>query len=101
MRYASLSCVLLLSGFTTVAAQTPRVYTRADSLRGSYTAPGRSWWDVSFYDLQVRINPADSSIRGSNGITYRVLQSARLMQIDAYLADPDGNEISFGGGPRE
>jgi aminopeptidase N len=49
------------------------VFTHADTLRGSIT-PGRAWWDVTFYDLHVRINPTDSSIRGYNGITYRVIK---------------------------
>jgi aminopeptidase N len=59
----------------------PRVFTHADTLRGSNT-PERAWWDATFYDLHVRVNPADSSIRGSNGITYRVLHPASVMQID-------------------
>ncbi len=63
-------------------AQTPRVFTHADSLRGSYTSPGRAWWDVGFYDLHVTVNPADSSIRGWNGITYRALAPGRELQID-------------------
>ena len=64
------------------AAQTiDTVYTHADTLRGS-NGPGRAWWDAAFYDLHVRVNPADSSIRGWNGITYRVLAPARAMQID-------------------
>ncbi|HYJ78714.1 MAG TPA: M1 family metallopeptidase [Longimicrobiaceae bacterium] len=75
-------------------------FTRADSLRGSIT-PERSWWDVTFYDLHVRINPADSSIAGRNGITYRVVQPAREMQID--LQAPlevdsmvqDGRRVSY------
>lgn len=64
------------------AAQTPRVYTRADTLRGSYTTPSRAWWDVAFYDLHVTISPADSTIGGYNGITYRVLQPGHELQID-------------------
>jgi aminopeptidase N len=56
--------------------------SRADTLRGSFTTPGRRWWDVTFYDLSVSVTPADSSIRGRNGITYRVLEPAREMQID-------------------
>ena len=63
------------------AAQDTTRYTRADTLRGSNGA-ARAWWDVAFYDLRVRVDPADSSIRGSNGITYRVLQPAQEMQID-------------------
>jgi len=62
-------------------AQTTRAFTHADTLRGSI-GPARAWWDVAFYDLHVRVNPADSSIRGWNGITYRVLAPAHEMQID-------------------
>jgi aminopeptidase N len=59
-----------------------RTFTRADTLRGEWKTPQRSWWDVVFYDLRVAIDPADSTIRGSNGITYRVLGPAKEMQID-------------------
>ncbi|MDQ3674348.1 MAG: M1 family metallopeptidase [Gemmatimonadota bacterium] len=81
------------------AAQDTPTFTRADTLRGSNT-PERAWWDAAFYDLAVRINPADSSIAGRNTITYRVLAPAREMQID--LQQPlvvdsivqDGGELS-------
>ena len=56
-------------------------FTHADTLRGS-NGPARAWWDVQFYDLHVRVNLADSSIRGWNAITYRVFQPSRDMQID-------------------
>jgi len=65
---------------TGLSAQRPR-FTHADTLRGSDT-PERAWWDVIFYDLHVQVNPADSSIRGSNAVTYRVLGPARELQID-------------------
>jgi aminopeptidase N len=71
-------------GAQTVASGAPR-FTRADSLRGSI-GPARAWWDVEFYDLRVSVSPRDSSIRGSNGISYRVLPGPRTakpeMQID-------------------
>ena len=57
-------------------AQEPGRYSRADTLRGS-NGPGRSWWDVTFYDLHVRVNPKDSSISGWNGITYRATADGR------------------------
>jgi aminopeptidase N len=60
----------------------PPAYTRADTLRGSWTTPGRAWWDVVFYDLHVAVSPSDSSIRGRNAITYRVLAPGRELQID-------------------
>ncbi len=58
-----------------------RVYTHADTLRGS-NGPGRSWWDATFYNLNVHVMPSDSSIAGYNAITYRVLKPAQEMQID-------------------
>jgi len=81
------------------AAQNP-TYTHADTLRGS-NGPDRAWWDAAFYDLHVRVNPADSSIVGWNGITYRVLQPAQEMQIDLQVplvADSmvqDGRKLSY------
>ena len=72
------------------AARAPRVTystktSRADTLRGSFTTPGRRWWDVTFYDLHVDVRPADSSVAGWNGITYRVVEAPRSraeLQID-------------------
>ncbi len=55
--------------------------TRADTLRGSIT-PERAWWDVTFYDLHVDVRPADSTITGRVGVTYRVLDPARELQLD-------------------
>ena len=72
---------LVVAPLTTGAAQNDTAFTHADSLRGAL-GPQRAWWDVAFYDLHVTIQPADSSIRGWNGITYRVLGPGREMQID-------------------
>lgn len=72
--------ILALAPCAPAAAQ-PTTYTHADTLRGS-NGPARAWWDAQFYDLHVRVEAADSSIRGWNGITYRVLAPAREMQID-------------------
>ena len=70
----------LIATATALAAQ-QRTYSRADTLRGS-NGPARSWWDVEFYDLNVRVNPADSTISGWNAITYRVIRPSTEMQID-------------------
>ncbi len=56
-------------------------FTRADTLRGS-DGPGRAWWDVTFYDLAVTVTPEDSSLAGTNTITYRVLAPGHEMQLD-------------------
>ncbi|WGF94164.1 M1 family metallopeptidase [Aequorivita marisscotiae] len=55
--------------------------THADTLRGSIT-PERAWWDVTHYDLKVTVNPSEKTIKGSNTITYKVLDENDLMQID-------------------
>jgi len=82
MRYPLLVAALLASPLALGGAQTARSFTRADTLRGSFTTPARAWWDVTFYDLHVTISPADSSVRGYNAITYRVLAPAPELQID-------------------
>ena len=83
MRHALLIAALLTAaGGAPLAAQANQAYTRADTLRGSYDSPARAWWDVTFYDLNVRVNPADSTIRGRNVIVYRVLAPGTEMQID-------------------
>ena len=79
MRRIALLGLLTAWPLAGVLAQGP--YTHADTLHGS-NGPGRAWWDAAFYDLHVRVNPADSSIRGWNLITYRVLQPSQEMQID-------------------
>jgi aminopeptidase N len=81
MRSPTLLVCLALVPAGPLAAQRDTTVTRADTLRGS-NGPGRAWWDVTFYDLHVRVQPGDSSIRGSNAITYRVLQPGDTMQID-------------------
>lgn len=77
--FAALAAALLAVAAAIPAQAQP--FTRADSLRGSI-GPGRAWWDVVFYDLNIAVAPADSSVRGYNAITYRVLQPASEMQID-------------------
>ena len=104
MRFAAVVAGMALALFPPAASLSQTVtptptFTRADTLRGSNTAE-RSWWDAAFYDLAVKVNPADSSIAGRNTITYRVLSPAREMQID--LQQPlvvdsivqDGTELS-------
>jgi len=75
--------VLLLAAAGPALAQSHDGFTptRADSVRGSDN-PDRAWWDVTFYDLHVRMDPADSSITGWNGITYRVRRPGQTMQLD-------------------
>src|SRR3970282_1953842 len=45
-------------------------FTRQDTLRGSITKE-RAWWDVKHYHLDIKVNPVDSTITGSNTIKYQ------------------------------
>jgi aminopeptidase N len=63
------------------------VFTRQDSLRGSITKE-RIWWDVKYYNLDIKVNHLDSTITGSNTIQYKVIQPYNVMQID--LQNPMG-----------
>ncbi|WP_317897534.1 M1 family metallopeptidase [Aurantibacillus circumpalustris] len=56
-------------------------YTRTDTLKGTYSK-ARSWWNVLHYDLDVKFNYNDSSIIGSNKITYKIIESDTVMQLD-------------------
>lgn len=91
--------MLIVSLSTGVFAQNP-IFTRQDTLRGSIT-PERAWWDLTYYHLTVRVDPADSTFVGSNLIGYRVIEPNQIMQID--LQPPmeisrilqDGAELRF------
>jgi aminopeptidase N len=56
-------------------------FTRQDTLRGSIT-PERAWWDLTYYHLDITVNPSDSTTYGTNTVMYRVINPAKLMQID-------------------
>jgi aminopeptidase N len=76
------------------------VFSRQDSLRGSITKE-RAWWDVKNYKLDIKVNPVDSTITGSNTIQYKVIDAYNTMQID--LQNPmeitriiqDGKALEF------
>lgn len=77
-KYLNVVIVILLT--VNLQAQTP-LFSRQDTLRGSIT-PERSWWDLVYYHLDIVVNPSDSTIRGTNTITYRVIKPYEIMQID-------------------
>jgi len=101
MRWLALATAAFALSSSLAAQATAPKQSRADTLRGSFTTPGRRWWDVTFYDLHVAVQPNDSSIAGYNGITYRVLEPASEMQID--LMEPlvvdsmtqDGQKVRY------
>lgn len=73
---------------TTLLAQEPSHYnwgpfTRADSLRG-YLSPLRTCYDVTYYHLDVAVDPVTQSISGSNTIRFRVVTAFNKMQVDLF-----------------
>ncbi len=58
-----------------------KTFTRQDTLRGSIT-PERAWWDLSYYHLNISVNPDKKFIKGHNKVTYKVLKPASRLQID-------------------
>lgn len=56
-------------------------FTRQDTLRGSIT-PERAWWDLMYYHLDIAVDPAERTIKGSNRVAYKVLTSDDVLQID-------------------
>ena len=97
----SLAAALALPVRPASAQQHVPKTSHADTLRGSFTTPGRSWWDVGFYDLHISIRPNDSTVAGYNAITYTVLKPAAELQVD--LMEPlvvdsmkqDGRAVRF------
>ena len=75
-------------------------FGRKDSLRG-FLFPERSCYDVTFYHLNINVEPENKFIRGYNEIHFEALDSFRLFQIDLFENMSisqiifDGKELSF------
>ncbi|WP_269235781.1 M1 family metallopeptidase [Flavobacterium flavigenum] len=77
-----------------------KTFTHQDTLRGSITKE-RAWWDLKYYHLDIKVNPVDKTISGSNKVRYTVLSEYSKMQIDLqepmqiYKVTQDGKELKF------
>ena len=56
---------------------------RADTLRGMLT-PERTCYDVRWYGLDVRVDPAAKTISGSNTIRFTAVAPSARMQVDLF-----------------
>ena len=81
----NLSCLLALISINISTAQNllseKPSFTRQDTLRGSIT-PEREWWDLTYYHLDIKVDPDDKFISGKNTIQYKVLKNQSVIQID-------------------
>ncbi len=73
-----LAVVLLFPASLGAQAEDP---DRQSRLRGFIT-PERAWWDLLHYHLAVEFSPEDKTIKGSNRIRFKALESGQRMQID-------------------
>ncbi|WP_109300248.1 M1 family metallopeptidase [Aquimarina sp. AU474] len=73
--------VILFLFTTTLGFSQESKFTKQDSLRGSIT-PERSWWDLTYYHLDITVDPDTKTISGKNTIQYKVLKEHNVMQID-------------------
>ena len=77
--------LLVFLGFISIEAQTPlskkETFTRQDTLRGSIT-PEREWWDLTYYHLDVKVDPDKKFISGKTSVHYEVLKPHNILQID-------------------
>src|SRR5690606_9527122 len=58
-------------------------FSRSDSLRGTLNE-FRKVYDVTFYDLNLKVNPEQQSLSGSNTIHYDALHDFRRIQVDLF-----------------
>ena len=72
---------LLICLFCIQTSLNGQKYKRQDTIRGSITSE-RSWWDLTYYDLEVSVDPKSKTIDGKNSIHYKVLKTNKVMQID-------------------
>ncbi len=63
-----------------VFAQDPG-FNRADSLRGKLT-PIRTCYDVTYYHLDIKVDPGAKTVSGSNTVRFRATTDFDRMQID-------------------
>ena len=58
-------------------------FGRSDSLRG-YLSPIRSCYDVTYYHLDINVDPEEKFIKGYTEIHFNALESFQIFQIDLF-----------------
>tara|TARA_Y100001958_G_C21233669_1_gene559745 strand:- start:8 stop:1696 length:1689 start_codon:yes stop_codon:yes gene_type:complete len=92
--------VFTVDGFSQGLMEDKLLPTRQDTLRGSIT-PEREWWDLTYYHLDIKVEPDKKFISGSNTVGYKVLESNKMMQIDLQepmkitYVEADGKSLKF------
>ena len=79
--------ILLMGAALTSCAQLmekKEIFTKADSLRGSLTSPYRTCYDINYYHLDVKVNPADRFISGSTIFKFTATKNFKTLQFDLF-----------------
>lgn len=69
--------------FAQLGTGLPEKFTRKDSLRGTLT-PERANYDVTFYNLDLKIDIENKYISGSNIIQFKVKNNLPVLQFDLF-----------------
>jgi aminopeptidase N len=80
-------CLFIFHCLLVTISFSQQKFTRQDSLMGSNT-PGRSWWDVQRYDVEVTPDYATKTIKGKTTITYKVIADKHWDYIQIDLQKP-------------
>ena len=60
-----------------------QTFNRYDFLHGKLNK-NRSWFDVTMYDIKLRVEPEKQFIKGHNKIWFKTLKAANMMQLDLH-----------------
>lgn len=98
-RFLLLGC-FVFAHFIGVAQIIPE-FTLADTLRGMLR-PERTGYDINFYDLKVKVDPASQWLSGQNRIEYTVVHSIDRIQVDLFpnlailkIEDEKGRKLKY------
>lgn len=79
--------LFFLMSLTNLQAQaqdlSKKKFSRADTLRGQQS-PERTGYDIHYYHLDIRVNPADKSISGSNLFQFTATRDLSKLQFDLF-----------------
>jgi aminopeptidase N len=75
------SCASSTNAPTQLLAAPANATEHQSKLRGSLT-PERTWWDLSHYHLDIKVDPIARTISGSNTMKYKVLENKKRLQIE-------------------
>lgn len=79
--------ILLLATSLTSCAQLlgdKETFSKADTLRGSLTSAYRTCYDINYYHLNVKVNPEEEFISGSNLFKFTATTNFRKLQFDLF-----------------